>query len=416
MSRLFARLFHPQDSSLRVLYVVGSMIFFWALFDASFSYIVPIAIVHAGYSKTFMGVILGSSSVFGAGFDYVLSSVVRNTHFRRIYLAMLAICAICPLLLWQGHALWILVSAMACWGLYYDLSNFGNLDFVSRKARVYDHSRYFGILWVFRSLGYTIGPLLIGIIIDANFSLRPFLSLWVLLAISAILFFVLTIISRHSANEYLPSRIRSLKEFPSSKSEIILWIRIVRYLYPVLLLTSYFWIYDAFFWTIGPLISSTLPIVGKVNGIFVTSYVLPFFVFGFLVSLMNKRLGKKHTAQIFGIFAGIVLMSLFILKSSELTLLAVLIASGFVAFCIPSLNAAYADYVQENPFLEKEIQALQDFFTNLAYIIGPIIAGYLADRVGNLSSFGVLGLLGIATNLTLFFITPHHITLKKLYR
>jgi MFS family permease len=75
--------------------------------------------------------------------------------------------------------------------------------------------------------------------------------------------------------------------------------------------------------------------------------------------------------------------------------LAVFIAASLMAFSAPSLNGAYADYVIRTPQYETEIEALQDFFTNLGYIIGPILAGFLADKTGNLNSFGFLGLLGV---------------------
>ena len=76
-----------------LLYAGGLMIFFWALFDGIVSYISPLLITHGGYSKTALGFLLGSSSVAGALFDYLLSRYLKNPHYRGVYLMMFAACA-----------------------------------------------------------------------------------------------------------------------------------------------------------------------------------------------------------------------------------------------------------------------------------------------------------------------------------
>lgn len=164
------------------LYVLGVMLFFWAIFDASFSYLVPVVITQSGYTRTFMGLVLGSSSLFGAGLDLLLSKFLHNTHFRRIYLVMFGLCFLCPALLWKDNPLFVFVGAMAVWGFYYDLFNFGNIDFVSRKSAPKEHSHCFGVIWVFRALGYSIAPLLIGAVVSEVVDFKPYLLMWVFVA------------------------------------------------------------------------------------------------------------------------------------------------------------------------------------------------------------------------------------------
>ncbi len=49
---------------------------------------------------------------------------------------------------------------------------------------------------------------------------------------------------------------------------------------------------------------------------------------------------------------------------------------------------------------------LKDFFFNIGYIIGPIAAGIIADTVGAMQAFSVLGGLGILFAGILLFIMP----------
>ncbi len=144
------------------------MIFFWALFDGTVSYISPLLITQNGYSKTGLGFLLGSSSVAGAFFDYLLSKFLKNPHYRVVYLIMFICCFVFPLVLWKATSFFVFILAMALWGLYYNLYNFGVFDFVSRVSPSDERGGYFGMLYLFKSLGYIIAPLLVGFVISTN--------------------------------------------------------------------------------------------------------------------------------------------------------------------------------------------------------------------------------------------------------
>jgi sugar phosphate permease len=76
---------------------------------------------------------------------------------------------------------------------------------------------------------------------------------------------------------------------------------------------------------------------------------------------------------------------------------------------LPSLGGAYADYIVETPHYEKEIEALEDFFTNIGYVVGPIIAGILADKFGNINVFSIIGFGSMMIILFLLKVTPKSI-------
>ena len=411
ITALFLNKLSRHGITHKPLYAVSFMIMFWAIFDSSFSFMVPQVITEAGLSKTFMGVILASSSMSGAVFDFVLSKYLVNTHYRRVYLMMFALCAFCPLLLWQGKTIWFYFAAMALWGFYYDLSNFGNLDFISRKSLVHEHSSSFGILWAFRSLGYTLGPIIIGLLAAEVLSYKPFLSMWIALGISAIFFGILLYLTANKDVEYL-------KKSPPHKvlhlSEFTIMVKIGKQIFPVLILTTFLWVIDAFFWTIGPLMLHSVHETSFLSGIFVTMYTLPATIFGWLVGKSSKKLGKKKTALIACCSASFIFTG-FVFATSAVALMATaFLASCCLSICLPLINGVFSDFIARDSEHEKEIEALQDLFTNLGYIIGPILAGFLADQIGSRFSFAALGLLGLIITGILLFTTPRkiHISLS----
>jgi len=87
-------------------------------------------------------------------------------------------------------------------------------------------------------------------------------------------------------------------------------------------------------------------------------------------------------------------------------------ASFFLAIGWPSINAIYTEHVNHTPGYSKEIETLQDLFTNFGDTAGPIVGGYMAQYLGFAKTFLALGLLGAAIAIVLFMVTPRIITLK----
>lgn len=104
-----------------------------------------------------------------------------------------------------------------------------------------------------------------------------------------------------------------------------------------------------------------------------------------------------------------ILATIFMFKNFLPTVALVFVSSIFISLSSPSINGAYADYIEETKSADKEIEGLQDFFTNLGFIIGPIMAGGLFDLIGGSAAFSVLGILGAIAAIILIIVTPKHI-------
>ena len=391
----------------KLLYTVGMMLFFWAIFDGVLAYLVPLVITDAGYSETVMGIIFGSSSIVGAFFDFVLSKYLTNTHFRRIYLGLFAVCLFYPLVLWQAKGVFMFLLAMAMWGIYFDLENFGNFDFVGRKADTEVHASHFGMLISFKSVGYLLAPLIAGLLIGATeIGSKPFIFSWIVLGIAAIFFVALLLMGRHKEAQVIePKTIKPVNFI----RELFLWKTIGKILLPVLTLTIFLNIIDAFFWTIGPLTAESFAAFHPFNGLFLVAYEIPPLLAGFLVGSIANKFGKKKTAFASLIIGSLLLIYMTLFSNFLIITGMVFVAASFIALSWPSINGAYADYISETIKYEKEIEGIEDFATNFGYIVGPMLAGFLADRAGNIHSFAFLGFAGVIVGLLLLKFTPKEI-------
>jgi MFS family permease len=130
---------------------------------------------------------------------------------------------------------------------------------------------------------------------------------------------------------------------------------------------------------------------------------------GFVVGNVANKFGKKKTAFVSLIIGSLVLIYMTLFSNFLIVTGMAFLAACFIAISWPSINGAYADYISETIKYEKEIEGIEDFATNFGYTIGPMLAGFLADRVGNIPSFAFLGFAGIIVGLVLFKITPKEI-------
>jgi len=400
------RHWHRAD---KALYSLGVMVFFWAVFDGVLGYLVPLVITNTGISETVMGIIFGSSSIFGGIFDFLLSKIFRRSSFKKLFFIMFIVCMIYPLVLWQAKTIPIFLIAMALWGLYYDLSNFGDFDFVGRRKNEEGHAKEFGIISVFKSLGYIIAPILSGLLIVGTVvEWHPFVFSWIIIGVSFGFFLLLLSATKGQFNsgENGTRPVNVLRELK-------IWRHIGKIIFPALVMTMLLNILDAFFWTIGPLLAESFSMLHPLNGLFLTAYTLPPLIVGWSIAKITNRFGKKKTSFLSFFCGSVVLVAFYIFHNPFILMGLIFLAALFFGLSWPAIDSAYADYISESDLYEKNIEGLEDFATNIGYVIGPILAGFLADTLGNINAFSILGLDGLCICLLLFIWTPKHITIPQ---
>ena len=399
-------------SKHKLLYLLCCMIVFWAVFDGIISYITPLLIVERGISKTNMGLIIGLSSLAGAIFDFVMCWIFKNATHRRILIIMFVTCLLYPLLLWKADTMGLFLLAMTIWGFYYDLHNISNFEFVGNHMPKAEHSSSFGLIHVAGALGYLVAPVLAGLVVGYAIDWKPFVMAWLFLIISLCFFAIFSASQkRKEPNENLDigERVKPINLL----LEFSLWHRIGRVIAPILILTCLINVIDSFFWTVGPLLAESFAKYHEFAGFFMVAFTLPPLLVGWGVGSVTAKYGKKKTAFA-GFIIGSLILSLMFLFNEPLILAAVVfLSSSCIAFSWPAINGVYADFIGETNSLSREVESMADFFGNIGYIIGPIMAGFLADRLGNQAAFSVLGIITALVAVILFKMTPKKIKIDQ---
>jgi MFS family permease len=395
------------NRSSRLLSTAALMLFFYALFDGLLAYIVPIKITSLGFSKSQMGLIIASSNIFGAIFDFVLARFITNTNYRRLYLIAFGLAFVYPLVLWPSSHIPLFMIAMAIWGLYGDLSLYATFDFVSRRSHFDDHCQHFGILGIFKNLGYLIAPIVAGVAVVGAIDFFPFSLALSFILVTFVFYLLLVNFSpKKDAANFDPHPHYRHYNFIREFSIIG---KVGRILFPVLLFNITIFIFDAVFWTIGPIFSHSFPNFKDFGGFFMTAYTLPVLIVYWWVGSIAKKFGKKRTAYLAFLFGSLFLIPICFINQPVIIIVLVFFSSFLSSIAWPAIDGAYADYISESSRYEKEIISLTDFSCNIGYIIGPILGGVLADQVGSQNVFALLGIFNIFMVLILLLITPKNI-------
>ncbi len=390
------------------LKMVSLMLLFVFLFDGIVTYTIPILLTQHGLSLTQMGLVYSFSSIAGAIFDFVLSRYLTKVNFRRLFMGMFVVCVLYVATLYGASTVLVYLIAMGLWGIYFDFLGFGIFDFIGRYTAKTQHAQSFGTVEIFKSIGLLLSPIIAGILVIEVVDYKPFVMALVFLSIAFLLFIVFAQKAKDVVKYSYPATHK--KGFIH---EIFLWVKLGKVILPVVIFAIFLSFFDAFFWTLGPLISEGFKTVGPFGGLFLTAYLLPSMFMGLFVGNFTHRFGKKHSSFVAMLIGSVVLCFLGFVQSELLAVAIVFIVSTLTAIAWPAIRAAFADYVSESPGLEPEVDGLGDLSSNIGYVLGPAVAGFIAERIGTLQSFSFLGVSGLVLSLILLKTTPKHIRVPK---
>ncbi len=383
------------------------ILFFVLLSDAVLADWVPGYLQESLGSPTRMGLMMALSSLVGVSMDLVFPQLLRRTGVKKIAGgAMLG--AILFLLTLLSHTWWqgiiLLVIGMGVWGIYYELDSFMTQQFVAGVAPRDERSSVWGVVGVVRSGAYFLGPLIGAWVIQWGERTLVFTAMGILVvAYSGFLLMRLP----HSHEEVVEWEDIQIRE------EITKWLALGKRVWPVLLTSLMGGLIDATFWTTGTVLTDSLAVQEKAGGWFLSAYMFPFLFVGLLVARWGVDQGKKRWSQVFQLFSGIILVSFWWIESVWMLLVASALVGTALAASWPLIDSVYTDLVSRARKGKKHVMGMSAAMYGLAYIIGPVMAGYLVEWVGPARSFAVVGVVVASVSALLLVTTPRKLTLPQ---
>jgi MFS family permease len=408
-SDYFQRIF--KDTVWGKLAVMLAVVFFLYLGDAIVSDWVPTYMQSTLGGSLMMGLMMSFSSLVGFVADLIFPQLFKKVAERR--LVMLAISSVfmtAGVLLWTTHfplvALFLL--GMGIWGLYYEFLYFGMSQFVARIAPTTERSGVWSVIGVIKSIAYFVGPL-IG---SWLFIWKGNLVIIFVYASLALISYTIWLAVKFKKNEAPKENDKEIEGFHLVE-EVGYWKVLFEHVWPILLVSYVLGVVDATFWTTGVVLSDTLVEKSWVGGLFLAAYMMPEIFIGFVVARLGIYKGKKKLAEIFLFISGLLMAGLGLVTSTAALVILALLIGVVTAVSWPLVNAVYSDILTRMGKEQKHLTGMSSSMVNLSYITGPVVAGFMANVIGEQKTMMYVGLFVTLVAFVLLFVTPKKLKLPQ---
>lgn len=383
------------------------ILFFVYLADAILSFWAPTFIEESLKSPFLMGIIISFSSVVGLGADVILPQILKGISVKKLlFLAVISSFLFAITLLSSTFRPYVAIFllAMAIWGIYYEFLGFANQQFAADSIPLRSHSSAWAMISVFKNLAYFLGPILAGWLLSVNNEL----------VIAGAIFFLLVgfVVFLSSGRSHSRPVEIDVSEVNLTR-EIEHWFVLFKKVWPVVLMGLFMGLIDATFWTTGAVWTAKLREQSFFGGLFLSFYTLPSLFMGFVVAKWGVVSGKKRIATVCLFATGSLLFIMGLNAAVWWQLLFVVAAATSQAVSYPMVDAVYSDIVSRMGRERRHLIGLSNSTISVAYILGPALAGFIAEGVGEKATFMVIGVITALVSLVLFVIIPKKLKLPQ---
>lgn len=387
------------------LIVFSFIIFLISLHDGIMSYMAPV-IIEERLNNTFLvGAVLSVSAFFGMFLNFIIAQFFALKDYAFFMGGTLMFALGLPLIfLFLPKELIPFVFAMILWSVYYELRNYSKYDFVHKFLPTEKNTLAWSVMTIFQSTSYMLGPAITVYLVakHANFPLYASLAIT---SLTILVFFIfLAFYKRGEQQEDV------VHEKPRSFiKELSIFKVLTKRIWALVIFSFATTLLDVTFWTTGVLYAEKLRVQSQWGGLFLILYCLPTIFIGWVIPHIYKPLGKKRTALIAGILAGISLVILGLTKNIFSILTLVVFISIFYDTSTILIFATFEDYVTRLDETKHDLVSIGQFSGNLAYTIGPVLMGFIAQKSNFGMSFLAAGVLIIISAIFALFVMPRKI-------
>jgi MFS family permease len=370
-------------SSSGLLYAIGG---------GAFWFVFPILAEKAFNNMFVVGIIISFSSLVSLLFDIPMGRFSDRTGRKKLAFTGLIILAMLGLVVSSLRTLPEFLLFAFVLGFADLLILIPVRAYVMEISPEAKRSEYFGIFEAFVQLGFTIGPILAGILIADNFDqgiteTGQVMTLFSLLAAITVMLLKETITVKEPVIKALKSIICTDKIYLEGISDF----RTLQKAGFGILLTTFILVFiDGTIWAIEPLITK-LGINPATAGIIMAMFIIPFILFEAPAGYLADRVGKKTLFFSGLIIAGLslILFGLTINPNALITL--AFIATTGLALTKPALDGLLSDLAAAKQ--RGSIVGVWDVAEDLGNIIAPLAGGFVAQTYGIGTAFISLGCL-----------------------
>jgi len=295
------------------------------------------------------------------------------------------------------------------WGIYYEFLSFSQQSFVISTENRESFSKDWGLVSIIIGVGSLVGPIVGSLLVHEE--LVNSATIIVALDFMAIIFAILLIYSEKKGKkiEVIEEELKM-----SISKELIYWFVLVKRIWPPIVVGLAMTFISATFWTIGPLFGEKLLGDAGLDWLVVVIFILPTVPGAIILSKLKIIQHKKVISEVGLLLAGISMACIFLVQNNIVFVLFLILLLGlFLSFTWPLNEAVYSDITDRAGTNKLHITAITRANTSIGYVIGPLLAGLLADKTDYYIAFSIVGLAVVVISAILIVFTPKKLKLPQ---
>jgi MFS family permease len=378
-----------------------------SLADAVLSYSIPVVIEKNVNSAFLLGIIMSSSSVVGIIFDYwgTKRFVGKNALFYIKTAVILAIIFPISIILFPQSIIsyfW----AMAVWGVYYEVSSYSNFHYIKEKLALRSYSKAWSLIDVVTSVIYFAGSIIASLLLVWSLNLPLYFAVFINLIALGFIYYLKSKIFKKEVSQSDENRV--VKKM-SKINQFKIWRILFGKVWGLWLFMFALVFIDSTFWTIGILFIEELKEKSPAGNLLLIGYLLPGLIFTLLAPRISIKYGKKRTAFISGILAGVFMVMLLFFKHPYMTVILVTISSLFISLSAPLITSTFEDYISRLKDYGDYMIGLEQTAGSLAYILGPVCSGFIVSKFGYVAAFAFSGVFLFSVSIIDLLLIPRKV-------
>ncbi|MFH1455626.1 MAG: MFS transporter [archaeon] len=373
--------FETFRSKNHFLLIMSMIYFLLSLARGAFFIYIPELLQSFVGSIALVGFIFSIPWIIDLFADFFIGYYTDRLNKKILILIAIALFIITVLLFYFLPSFTALIIAIIIYGIAADMYYIPSLSFILDKAPKKRGATYTGVYFSFEALGYSLGPIIGGVILASMFPERVFLF-------AAAVFVVCFLLTLFFVTDGLPKKSRKIISF---KNEFKAFKKLEKSAFGVIFFTFVYGFWVSFIWMAMPLYVIFLNLDPIYKGLILSALIFPQFLTRGVWGVIEDSHGKLKTLGV-GLTIGTVAMLFFSFSSTPFSLI---LSAIFIAIGFASIEPAIGGILTKVTDKENtgEAASLKCMTANFAAIIGPILGGFLITFLNFRLSFLILALI-----------------------
>jgi MFS family permease len=408
----------PRKKPIHAILLFCLPLFFLLLADSTMSYIFPILVENNVNSNLFLGIIMALSSISGIICDFTFPQILKGRTWKFQLTVAIILAVFFPIFTHLGAAFAIIVffiMASLIWGTYYEFMSFAQQNFIVDEEKTSEYSKDWGIIYFIYEVTFIIGPILGSLLLNELLTTsNAILNFFQILSLILCVLILLKVPGFHTRkNKLLPIENKTVTHFNMLR-ELKYWRTLGKKIWPIIICGITITSVSATYWTIGGLFGQQVAGESGLGWLIIILFSAPMLIGSLILARISIRQRKKRLSNISLMVGGILMSGIYFVQNNNILLFIIIALSSFtLSFAGPLNDAVYSDLLDRMGKSRLHLVGLSKANASLAYIIAPMLSGYLADSLGYHATFAIVGVCAAVIGFTLILVTPRKLKLPQ---